>query len=72
MPSSQMTARSRSSRRTTSRRAAPRSIDAPPASASPINIESDTHMRSQIAAGEEQQIEGERDKGKVKPPEEER
>ena len=36
------------------------------------NIESDTQMRSQIAAGEEQQIEGERNKGKVKPPEEER
>ena len=30
------------------------------------NIESDTEMRSQIAAGEEIQVEEERDRGKVK------
>ena len=30
------------------------------------NIDSDTKMRTQIAAGEEQQVQEERDKGKVK------
>ena len=30
------------------------------------NLESDTKMRGQIAAGEEMQVEEERDKGKVK------